>query len=296
MRRAAIILAVFAIVSVVLWLKVPERKDEKAVILAQRTGCRYYNQKEFLDSVNKAKSFDLPSGRIRGGIVPHHLLAADMIAGFFKAISVQKPELVVIIGPNHKRLGNGPINTSECDWNTPFGVLKTDNDIVGTLTKGGYALSNPGLMEEEHSISALIPYVKYFMPDVRVVPLLLNGNLGLEESEKLGDKIIKAAGDRNFIMISSIDFSHYLSSEKADKMDVITWEAIENRDLQKINRMTNDNLDSPPSMITLLTAMEKTGAVRLQLLEHSNSAKITGQSPENTTSYFTILFAISNDL
>ena len=36
---------------------------------------------------------------VRGGIVPHHLLAGKYIATFFETIKKQKPSIVVIIGP-----------------------------------------------------------------------------------------------------------------------------------------------------------------------------------------------------
>ena len=28
-------------------------------------------------------------------------------------------------------------------------------------------------MEREHSISCLVPYIKYFMPDAKIVPILM---------------------------------------------------------------------------------------------------------------------------
>ena len=54
--------------------------------------------------------------------------------------------------------------------------------------------------------------------------------------------------------------------------------------------MNNDNLDSPPSILTLLSAMDDIGAVGPDVIGHDNSYGITGSSADYTTSYYTMLF------
>ena len=52
--------------------------------------------------------------------------------------------------------------------------------------------------------------------------------------------------------------------------------------------MTSDHLDSAPSLIAFLEAMEHKNA-DLQVLDHTNSALLEGKDVPETTSYFTIL-------
>ncbi|MCX7841788.1 MAG: AmmeMemoRadiSam system protein B [Clostridia bacterium] len=293
MKRTVFISLAFIITTALLSYRVPVQSVKKGFVPAETMDCRYYNETEFMASVNKAAGHDINAGRVYGGVVPHHLLAADLIAGFFKTISAQKPELVIIMGPNHLRLGQGPINTCEADWNTPFGLLKADKETVRRIMTQTGAHLNNRLLKEDHAVAALIPYIKYYLPQAEVVPILISGSLGKDASGKLGQAIVKASGSKNAIYISSIDFSHYLPMEKAEKMDKITLEAVKSRDIDAISRMGNDNLDSPPSMLALLAAMEKVEALDLILLEHSNSAKISGQGADNTTSYFTMIFTKS---
>ncbi|NLD46262.1 MAG: AmmeMemoRadiSam system protein B [Clostridiaceae bacterium] len=265
--------------------------EQKEYTLSQRIKCLYFYQDEFMTSVNNAKEVSGVKGLIAGGVVPHHLLARNMIADFFAALSERKPETIIILAPNHKRIGEKKVITSLQDWETYFGILETNGELAGKLIKSGTAASKSTVLEEDHSISSLIPYIKYYMPDSKVVPLLLHGNLGLPDSVKLGNYIGTIAKDNNCVVIASVDFSHYLSVEKADIMDSITLDAIKRRDIRAISKMTNDNLDSPPSIISLLTAMDTMGAGDMLLIENNNSAKISGQSPDYTTSYFTMLLS-----
>ena len=46
--------------------------------------CQYYNQQDFSRSLRVAKAYEAPQ-KIMAGIVPHHLLASEMIASFFEA-------------------------------------------------------------------------------------------------------------------------------------------------------------------------------------------------------------------
>ena len=236
------------------------------------------------------------SGRIAGGITPHHLLAAEMIAGFFREFSDDPPKTIVVIGPNHKRRGFGGLQTSSSDWATPFGRLEADGEIVKMLVEKLGASENDSIMQDEHSISALVPYIRYYMPDVRIVPILLHGNYTSADSLQLGKLLGKIAADDpgSIAIVASVDFSHYLDADTAYKMDDITLEAIKNNDIPAISRMSNDNMDSPPSIITLLGAMGEAGAAGPEAAGHSNSSDIAGSGYDNTTSYFTMFFRYSD--
>jgi AmmeMemoRadiSam system protein B len=234
---------------------------------------------------------DYPAGSIAGGVVPHHLLAGKMIAQFFLTLSESSPGTIVIIGPNHNRTGMNKLHTSSLDWATAFGLLENDREITRCLVKELVASENTGLMETEHSISSLVPYVKYYMPKTKIVPILLHGNYTVAESQKLGKflaGIIK--DDPGIAVIASVDFSHYLDADTADKMDRITLDAIISRDTFSISRMGNDNIDSPPSILSLLCAMDEIGAIGPEVTDHDNSFGITGIGAEYTTSYFTMFF------
>jgi AmmeMemoRadiSam system protein B len=127
--------------------------------------------------VLNVKPGETRSEKLLGGIVTHHLLADSLIAPFFSSISAAKPELVFVIGPNHKRVGQKKINTGRWDWQTSFGVLEADDEAIKSLIDSCDAGENFELLEAEHSISSLVPYIKYYLPDVKLVPILLHGTM-----------------------------------------------------------------------------------------------------------------------
>lgn len=271
--------------------------------------CNYYNEKDFMNSVIAAMPYQTTvnhfesengqsetevaskSGSIAGGIVPHHLLAGKMIAEFFQTVSQSSPNTLVVIAPNHKRTGLNGLHTSIQNWGTAFGVLEVDPVLTGKLISDLKASQNTSLMEDEHSISSLVPYIKYYLPNAKIVPVLLHGNYTAKASQELGEYLAEALLDHpRAAIIASVDFSHYLDTDTADKMDEETLAAIKSKDITVISKMGNDNLDSPPSIVALLSAMEKIGATDPEVLAHGNSSDITGSGADYTTSYYTMLF------
>jgi len=284
----------------------PESVTERA---AYSLHCKYYNEKDFMSSVigkTEARTegrFSVLPCSIAGGVVPHHLLADKMIAEFFQTLSYSSPETVVVIAPNHKRVGMNGIHTSTLSWGTAFGVLESDQLLTEMLVSDFKASQSTTLMEEEHSISSLVPYIKYYLPNTKIVPILLHGNYTVKDSQELGERLAEALSDNkgtsgntslsghsNIAIVASVDFSHYLDEDTADKMDVTTLAAIQSNDIVSISMMGNDNLDSPPSIMVLMRAMEKAGIAAPEILAHSNSSNITGTGSDYTTSYYTLLY------
>ncbi len=264
--------------------------------------CPYFNEKDFLKSVNQAeinaannsnKAARSSYGTVKGGILPHHLLAAKMIASFFKELSLDPPATIIMIGPNHKLTGINSIQTSSTGWSTAYGTLEADRELTGILMEKTKASESNKLIENEHSISALVPYIKYYMPDTKIVPITLYGSYTREQSEKLGALLSEIVLERpDIFILASIDFSHYLEVAQADKMDEISLDAINSWDIDKLSKMGNDNLDSPPSIISLLSAMDTIGATDIEVTGHSNSSRITGGGYDYTTSYYTMFFRV----
>ena len=268
----------------------PAASVEVPLKAAEMIKCNFYDENTFLVSVSQADEAVPPSGVVKGGIVPHHLLAGRMIAGFFKVLAADPPELVVVLAPNHKRSGMTDLHTSALDWETPFGVLQSDSSAAASLEKELKAAESRSIMEEEYSISGLVPYIRHYLPEAKILPVLLHGGYGRENSERLGSFLAESLQGKKAVVLASVDFSHYLTVDRADRMDEITLQALQNMDAEKISQMGNDNLDSPPSAIALLTAMEAMEAKDFKLLGHNNSSRITGSGADYTTSYFTAVF------
>jgi hypothetical protein len=231
-----------------------------------------------------------PTGQIRGGITPHHDLASDMIAGFFYNLSQEQDfDTIIILGPNHANVANSPAISAHIKWQTPFGTTESNYEILNELNEKKLISFDYENFVAEHSISTLIPFINYYFPKADVVPIIFTTEQPIDECQNLADQISNYSNEGRVIILSSIDFSHYLPASKATNNDQRVIEWINNRDYPKINEFNSDFLDSPASLITLLMAMDMVGGKKYQILDHKNSADYTGDN-NGTTSYYSIFF------
>ena len=145
------------------------------------------------------------------------------------------------------------------------------------------------IIKEEHSVGALMPYIKYYLPKAKVIPIILRATTAEMEMSLLIDGIGSLLSDEKTIIIASVDFSHYLDSNKAQKNDKITQQKIENSDYNALLRMNNDYLDSPKSLVALLTLMDRDKR-KYKILNNTNSGQLFNENSTLVTSYFTIIY------
>lgn len=226
--------------------------------------------------------------RIVSGVVPHHLVAAGPIADFFSRLSPQKPDLVILVGPNHPNKGS-KIITGSYDWQTPEGLVITDQRAVNALVDQGLAVKNEDVLGKEHSVGALMPMVRHYLPQARVVPVILQHNVSLEEIDALIKGLEPNIDDRT-VLISSVDFSHYLTRQEAEAMDKETLRYMRDYDFNNLFRLGNDHLDSPPALAAAFRLAQGQGIKEFTVLQNTNSGVIMRNDMMETTSYFTIVF------
>jgi len=222
--------------------------------------------------------------------VPHHLLATEMISEFYFYFKNQDVRTVIVIGPNHKETGDFPVLSGLSDWDTPFGKIETEKITVNELVDKNLAKIDDAALDGEHSVALHPHFIKHFLPKAKIVPIIISGKMKIEDAEKLSAALAKYARKKGTVIIASVDFSHYLPENIAAEKDKESFEAIKNFDFEKIYNFTNDNLDSPQSIIILLSALKQAGANNPNLIKNLNSEQISKSGSRETTSYFTILF------
>lgn len=245
------------------------------------------------------QKYPLSLGMIRdsafaqGGVVPHHLLASDLIAEFFySAYARVSPRRVIVIGPNHPDAGIYKITTSPSDWETVYGKVTTDKAVVAAADTLSFVGVDSELLAREHSIFTVIPFIQAYFPEATVVPFAISSDISQSE---LNDFIrtLKPFIDEETFVVASVDFSHYLSSDNATARDGVMRRLIEERAYDTIRGLQSDFLDSPASLIATLRLTEQAGAKDIEIIKNITSADIIGRPLDSSTSYFTILFTTS---
>lgn len=243
----------------------------------------------FLVFSRRRSPVSVSSRGVVGGIVPHHLLASPLIANFFQQFSNQSPKVVVILAPNHQERGSSKVLTSLSNWPTEFGDVAPETVTVKSLVEQGLAKIDESALSQEQSLHDTLPFVKRYLPQAKIVPLILKRHLSEAEAEMLSNGLSGVLSEE-MILISSVDFSHYLTKAEANKNDELTLELMRKHDYQRILTLSNDYLDSPPAIVVLLMTMDKIGRKDFEVLQHANSADFSSSDYQRTTSYFTITF------
>lgn len=240
----------------------------------------FFLPERFWDGVNNAEK-DSENKKIYAAVVPHHLLAGRLISNMFEKLKSQGVRNVIIVGPNHHETGAKNIQYNDTDWQSPLGIVK------GLSIKTGYEQTEEKFMENEHSVSGLMPYVTEYLPNAKVFSLILKYNTSESELEELANSLSKLM-DKDTVVIFSIDFSHYLPLEVAEKRDEYTKQVLLNMNEGSARKMNNDFVDSPASVITMFKLCKKLKAQLLTIEDHANSAVIlNNRNLLSTTSYFT---------
>ena len=242
---------------------------------------KFYNEELFYKG--EFDKYDMKvSGTTKGAIVPHHNLAGRYLSGFFTSLSGRPIKTVVLIGPDHKATSFGTFYSADVSWNTEFGPVHSDLELVESLVNKGIVNKNNKLLGDEHSIVALMPYFARYIPEVKIVPLVVN-ETKLESIKKYADDIAIHITE-GVLVIAAVDFSHYLNIEEVVAKDLETLSAINSRDHAKLLSYGNDHLDSPTSIVLLDLIMQNLGKGKLDVLVHSNSFILTGRR-DQVTSY-----------
>ncbi|UCG79018.1 MAG: AmmeMemoRadiSam system protein B [Nitrospirota bacterium] len=135
--------------------------------------------------------------------------------------SINIPENVLLIGPNHTGRGARASIMTEGIWRIPFGEMSINGELATMLADQSDLLEvDSAAHVYEHSLEVQLPFIYTFRPEVRIVPITLMG-LSLEECDELGRCIagIISSYEEAVLIIASSDMSHYVSDETARKLD-----------------------------------------------------------------------------
>jgi len=265
-------------------LGIEKNKSVKSAHLSKPMELNFF---ETAFKFNKRK-LDFSDKEIIAGIIPHHLLAADLIAEFFYNLRNKNYDTIILIGPNHFNDGSSPIITSGYDWQTPYGTLEYDKNTLKELLKFKGIEAEEEVIKNEHSITSEVSFVKKIFPNAKFIPIILKSSVKEKRANDLANKLFELSMNKKILILASVDFSHYKSSLAAQQNDRDSIKIINNYNFDQIYDL---DIDSPSSIYTLLK-FSRLGNAEFQLLNNSNSAILADMPDiESTTSYVTGYFS-----
>ncbi|MCG2810879.1 MAG: AmmeMemoRadiSam system protein B [Candidatus Aminicenantes bacterium] len=241
----------------------------------------------FLRAIHRfnGKSIPRTGGHISGGIVTHHFLASELMVEYFETLAGNaKPQRVVIIGPDHSGRVPKGLAISGLKWKTPFGYLQPDRKAIRVIGKYlGLKDNNPEYFFKEHSIGILVPFVKYYFPHAKIVPVIVGEGISRDSLEQLVHALGEISDDNTHVILS-MDFSHGKTAEEGKLTDAIAADVILNGAYDKIWGL---DVDCRPGLYLMLRLHAKD---RVIIGTHSNSAEVSRKNLKNCTTYFTVYF------
>ena len=216
-----------------------------------------------------------------GLISPH---AGYIYSGAVAAATISRIEFkdtFIILGPNHTGAGSPFALMKEGFWETPLGRVEIDSELAqGLLDESDYLSDDPTAHQYEHSIEVQLPFLQYFKPDVKIVPITLAHAPGtiFKELGKSIAKVVKKLG-REAIILASSDMTHYEPQQSAEKKDREAIEAILSLDedelLRRIDSLGISMCGYGPAT-SLISAAKELRAGEAELIKYQTSGDISG--------------------
>ncbi len=250
----------------------------------------YQDAAQFEAAIASAETFEPANEKLSGIVVPHHLLAAHLIATGFKAASGSSYKRVVLLTPDHFRRAERPFATTTRGFDSELGPVPADRDAAATLLAASASVEDSCLFGRDHGIRALLPFVRHYFPDTPVLPVAV----ALRSTRADWDAMAKLLGtivDADTLVIESTDFSHYLPQHEARRFDQQTLNVLAAGSLDQLARLRQpEHLDSLGALyVQTKLQREEFGAAPL-VIANENAQQYGSAYVAETTSYMVILF------
>jgi len=190
-----------------------------------------------------------------------------------------RPELAVILGPNHRGLTAANTIDTSGSWETPLGESPVAEGI-GQKIKGACRWlvgdTRGGMLE--HSLEVQLPFLQFlYGPDLPILPIMVSTH----DFAALAD-IGKAIADGvpgSTAIIASTDMTHFESADEARRRDAPALEAVgalDGESLARVVTMNRISMCGGYATAAAIEAAKRLGVTACRVLKYSTSGDVTG--------------------
>ncbi len=245
------------------------------------------------DSIKEAKKylFDIPEDKkidVISCICPHAgWMYSGKVAG--EVYSLIKPaDVYILVGPNHTGFGENVAIYPEGSWETPFGELKINSELVELITKNSeFVIKDTKAHLNEHSLEIQIPFLQLITKKdfsivaitVRVEDYQMCQDLGSAISSAVKEYIKKNSGQK-VVLIASTDMTHYEPQSYAYKLDSLAIEQILSLSPKKLFDTVISygiSMCGVYPTVSVLISSILLGAKNAKLIKYQTSGDVTGE-------------------
>ena len=214
-------------------------------------------------------------------IAPHagYVYSGSVAGAVFSSIEI--PDDIILIGPNHTGRGPGVSVMAKGAWEMPFGRMEIDAELAAALTKESALFTGDTEAHlGEHSLEVELPFIHYRNPRASFVPITVM-RAGYPQCAELGAAIakgIKAFGKDVLIVVSS-DMNHYEPEAATREKDKRAMERLLALDAKGLLERTGAEDISMCGVLPAAIAIEAAralGATEAGLVKYATSGDVSG--------------------
>jgi AmmeMemoRadiSam system protein B len=221
--------------------------------------------------------------QVVGLICPHagYMFSGPIAAHAYYELAIDgKPDVVVLLGPNHTGYGSALAVMNEGIWRTPLGDVEVDSAVANQIVQvSGIVDVDDSAHSMEHSIEVQLPFLQYLYDSkFKIVPICFLMQ-DLSSAREVGKAVGKVLAGKNAVVIASSDMTHYEPQERAERKDRTALEAVEAMDEAKFySTVETQNITACGygPIAALITASKALGAKEAKLLCYKTSGDIVG--------------------
>lgn len=229
----------------------------------------------------------LPSS-VTGITLPHHLLAADLIARGVWSASAGHYRRVLVLSPDHFNAHRTPFGITTQGFDEVTGQLAPAPAISDALVASPL-FTDIGSAESEHGVRAVTPFLGTVFPDVEVAAITISNSASQAELDQAVDLLRGLLGPQTLI-VQSTDFSHHLPVAIAAQRDQETLAAFATSEADVAARLLHGaHLDSRGALYIQMRLQAEIYGAQPVVIGNRNSSEYGGGS-QGTTSYVVAAF------
>jgi len=255
----------------------------------------YPDDKKTLETV--VKGFLKPSQKIPNAfaiISPHagYIYSGKTAGAVFASVDV--PDVVFVMCPNHTGLGL-PVSLHPAEtWVTPLGEIKSELDILQKIKNSvKEADFDVNAQLREHSLEVQLPFIQTCNPKAKIVPITLGGS-PFNVLQKLGAVIAdimideEARTGKRPLIVASSDMTHFESVASAKQKDMLAIDKIKRLDTKGFIETIETNDISLCGIFPISVTLEAANSysrskgvkMSVDLVDYTNSGDVTGDTNE----------------
>lgn len=222
-----------------------------------------------------------PAATVRACLVPHagYMYSGHVAGAVYARIAF--PQKVIVLGVRHYPRGEPAAILSSGAWRTPLGDAPIDASLAEELRRQCTLLREDSVAHSgEHSLEVQVPFLQVLAPGFTFVPVAL-GTVRFESLVNVGEALAHVLQDskEGVLLLTTSDLNHYeddATTRVKDHKAIDRLLGLDARGLYDTCRNEDISMCGLGPAVAMLTALNKLGAGKSELVKYATSADVSG--------------------